>query len=85
MYKRFYILRQGHRLISCWRRTFPRGVYSGTALHGPQNVHFRASERGARETLFTAAARHIHCTHRVPLRDRQEAVRVIVAHVVPLC
>lgn len=34
--------------------------------------------------LLDAAARRVHSTHRVPYRERQEAVRVIVAHVVPL-
>ena len=34
--------------------------------------------------LVDAAARRIHATHRVPSRERQDAVRTIVAHVVPL-
>jgi len=34
--------------------------------------------------LVDAAARHIHATHRVSYRERQDAVRVIVGHVVPL-
>jgi hypothetical protein len=34
--------------------------------------------------LVVAAARRIHATHRMPNRERQEAVRTIVAHVVPL-
>jgi hypothetical protein len=34
--------------------------------------------------LVDAAARRVHATHRVPNRERQEAVRTIVAHVVPL-
>lgn len=34
--------------------------------------------------LVDAAARRVHATHRVTYRDRQDAVRAIVAHVVPL-
>jgi hypothetical protein len=34
--------------------------------------------------LVDAAARRIHTTHRVTYRERQDAVRVIVGHVVPL-
>jgi hypothetical protein len=34
--------------------------------------------------LISVAARQIHATHRVPYRERQDAVRTIVAHVVPL-
>jgi hypothetical protein len=34
--------------------------------------------------LVDAAAHQIHATHRVPYRERQDAVRTIVAHVVPL-
>ncbi len=34
--------------------------------------------------LVDAATRRIHATHRVPNRERQEAMRTIVAHVVPL-
>jgi hypothetical protein len=34
--------------------------------------------------LIDAAARRAHATHRVPNRERQEAVRTIIAHVVPL-
>jgi hypothetical protein len=34
--------------------------------------------------LVDVAARRIHATHRVPSRERQDAVRTIVAHVVPL-
>jgi hypothetical protein len=34
--------------------------------------------------LVEAAARQIHATHRVPYRERQDAMRTIVAHVVPL-
>ncbi len=34
--------------------------------------------------LLDAVARRVHATHRVPYRERQEAVRTIVAHVVPL-
>jgi hypothetical protein len=34
--------------------------------------------------LVTAAARRIHATHRLPYRERQEAVRAITARVVPL-
>jgi hypothetical protein len=34
--------------------------------------------------LVAAAARRVHTTHRVTYRERQDAVRVVVAHVVPL-
>lgn len=34
--------------------------------------------------LVAAAARRVHCTHHVTYRERQDAVRVVVAHVVPL-
>ena len=34
--------------------------------------------------LVAAAARRIYATHRVPYRERQEAVRTIIARVVPL-
>ena len=34
--------------------------------------------------LVDAAARRLHATHRVSYRERQEAVRTIVANVVPL-
>ncbi len=34
--------------------------------------------------LVDAAARRVHATHRVPYRERQEAVRTIIANVVPL-
>jgi hypothetical protein len=34
--------------------------------------------------LVAAVARRVHCTHRVTYRERQDAVRVIVANVVPL-
>lgn len=34
--------------------------------------------------LVTAVARRVHATHRVAYRERQEAVLVINAHVVPL-
>jgi hypothetical protein len=34
--------------------------------------------------LTDAAARRVHATHRVPNRERQEAVRTIIAHVVPM-
>jgi hypothetical protein len=40
--------------------------------------------KGATAHLVDAAARRAHATHRVPYRERQEAVRTIVAHVVPL-
>ena len=34
--------------------------------------------------LVAAAARRVHCTHRVTYRERLDAVRIIVANVVPL-
>ena len=34
--------------------------------------------------LVATAARRVHTTHRVNSRERQDAVRVVVAHVVPL-
>jgi len=34
--------------------------------------------------LVDAAARRVHATHRVPYTERQDAVRTIIAHVVPL-
>jgi hypothetical protein len=43
-----------------------------------------AHAKGDPAPLVTAAARRIHGTHRVPYRERQDAVRVIVANVVPL-
>jgi hypothetical protein len=35
--------------------------------------------------LVDAAARRVHATHRLSYSERQDAVRTIVAHVVPLC
>jgi hypothetical protein len=40
--------------------------------------------KGAPAPLVDAAARRVYTTHRVPYRERQEAVRTIIAHVVPL-
>jgi hypothetical protein len=40
--------------------------------------------KGDPAPLFAAATRRIHCTHRVTYRERQEAVLVIAARVVPL-
>jgi hypothetical protein len=34
--------------------------------------------------LLIAAARRMHCTHRLPYVERQEAARIVVANVVPL-
>jgi hypothetical protein len=34
--------------------------------------------------LLAASARRIHATHRVPYRERLEAVRIIAERVVPL-
>ncbi len=34
--------------------------------------------------LVDAAARRVHATHRLSYRERQEAVRTVVANVVPL-
>ena len=44
----------------------------------------RAAAGDDRAVLIDAAARRIHATHRVPYRERLEAVRVIVENVVPL-
>jgi hypothetical protein len=43
-----------------------------------------AHAKDAPAPLVDAAARRVHATHRVPNRERQEAVRTIIAHVVPL-
>jgi hypothetical protein len=40
--------------------------------------------KDASAPLVDAAACRVHATHRVPNRERQEAVRTIIAHVVPL-
>jgi hypothetical protein len=44
----------------------------------------KAAAAAAKAALVDVAARRIHATYRVPRRDRQEAVLVIVGQVVPL-
>jgi hypothetical protein len=43
-----------------------------------------ACAQGALASCVNAVARRVHATHRVPSRERHQAVRVIVGHLVPL-